>query len=364
MQISPTRLLSALERPFGRRRPRTYLARRLVQGAIAATCILIGWQFTLFVRAAQRGDLPLPVRPPGVEGFLPISGLMGLVDAVHQGRLNTIHPAASILVLVAIALAFLLRKAFCSWICPIGFLSEMLAAAGRRLFGRNFRFYGPVDFVLRGLKYLLMGFFAWSIFTMHPLQLRAFLESPYNRVADIKLGLFFVQAGQVTLIVLAVLALGSLFVNGLWCRYLCPYGALLGVFSRFSPTAIVRRADLCTGCHGCDKACMARLPVSEAGVLRSFECTGCLDCVAACPVDDCLEMETAGHRIRPAAFALAVLLLFLGGVVSARVTGHWRNGIEDHEYVRRIGELETYGHPGTGGPIDPARSPRHPVNGR
>ena len=116
----------------GRKADRTYRIRLLVQAAFALTCGLLGIQFARWVSAARAGVLPLPERPAGVEAFLPVSGLMGLLDWVYRGSLNVIHPAATVLVLVAIALALLLRKSFCSWICPVGFLSDLLARVGRR----------------------------------------------------------------------------------------------------------------------------------------------------------------------------------------------------------------------------------------
>jgi len=47
---------------------------------------------------------------------------------------------------------------------------------------------------------------------------------------------------RLTLSALGIFALLTLLVKNFWCRYLCPYGALLGILSRFSPTA-VRRND-------------------------------------------------------------------------------------------------------------------------
>lgn len=116
---------------IGRKGDKTWRVRILVQSGFALTCVLLGLQFGRFVSAARAGQLPLPHRPPGVEGFLPISGLMGFLDWIHQGTLNTIHPAATMIFLLAVALSILFRKSFCSWICPIGFLSESLARLGR-----------------------------------------------------------------------------------------------------------------------------------------------------------------------------------------------------------------------------------------
>ncbi len=334
----------------GKKADRTFRVRLLAQGFFSLVCVILGVQFVLFYRAAQAGNLPLPPRPPGVEGFLPISGLMGIRDWVFQGALNTIHPAATVLVLVALAMAVLLRKGFCSWVCPVGFLSEIMARFGRWSFGRNFRIWKWLDIPLRSLKYLLMAFFVGAVITMGGAELQAFIESPYNRVADLKMGLFFLELGRTGIMVMGVLVLGSVFVHGFWCRYLCPYGALLGIFSWISPTHVNRNADPCVNCGLCDKACMARLPVSTADEVMSPECTGCLDCVAVCPVADALEVLTVGRRrVSPLRFAGAIMGIFLVGYLGARAAGAWSNEISDQEYVERVQEIHSpaYGHPGS-----------------
>src|SRR5690348_16851822 len=82
-----------LEGKVGRKGYKTFRVRLLVQAAFAVTCVLLGVQFARFVTAARQGLLPLPHRPAGVEGFLPISGLLGIVDWFRNGALNEIHPA-------------------------------------------------------------------------------------------------------------------------------------------------------------------------------------------------------------------------------------------------------------------------------
>ena len=347
----PGRLRRWLEGTAGIGRFRTFRVRLIVQTGFTLTCLLIGVQFARFIGAAQEGTLPLPVRPPGAEGFLPISGLMGFLDWIYQGTLNVIHPAATVLFLLFVATALLLRKAFCSWICPVGLLSESLARLGQKIFGRNFRIPIWLDIPLRGLKYILLGFFVLAIIKMGPLGLRAFIESPYNRVSDVKMFLFFARVGSTAVAVLLLLALLSVFTQGAWCRYLCPYGALLGLFSWLSPVKITRDTATCTGCNMCDKVCMARLPVASKKRITSVECTGCLDCVSVCPVSATLTVGTRRRSLSALTFALALLLLFFAGYGGARVAGIWRSGIGDAEYAERIRAIDhpMYGHPGADG---------------
>ncbi len=332
----------------GQRAARSFRVRIVVQGGFALACVLIGIQFMRFYRAAAAGALPLPSRPSGVEGFLPISGLMGLVDWIRRGTLNPIHPAATILLLVAIVLALLLRRSFCSWVCPIGFLSDTLARFGRWAFGRNYRPWRWLDIPLRSLKYLLLAIFVGAILSMSGPALEAFIHSPYNQVADVKTGLFFAHMGLTAAIVMSVLLVGSVFIRGFWCRYLCPYGALLGFFSRLSPVRVTRDADACVDCTLCDRACGARLPVSTLDTVRSVECTGCFDCVAACPIEGALTIRTRRRNVRPVTYAAAVVLLFLAGYVTARATGVWHTSIDDATYVQDIRHIDsgTYAHPG------------------
>ena len=338
---------------IGRKWHRSFRFRILVQSGFALTCVLLGVQFARFVAAARAGAQVLPQRPPGVEGFLPIGGLLGVFDWVYQGSLNAVHPAATVLLLVFVALALVARKSFCSWVCPVGFLSDLAARIGRFFFGRTFRIWRWLDVPLRSLKYLLLGFFAWAIVRMPPVAVRSFIESPYYRLSDVRMGLFFAELSGVAAGVLALLFAASILWKGFWCRYLCPYGALLGTVSWLSPMKIRRDPVSCIDCKLCDKACGARLPVSRKTAITSPECTGCLDCVAACPVQDALGIGwTVRRRIPVPAYGAAILALFFAGYLGARAAGSWHNGISDQEYRYRLGTeaVELYTHPGLDGP--------------
>jgi polyferredoxin len=301
------------------------------------------------VQAAQTTTAgALPSRPAGVEGWLPISGLMGAMDWLHSGSLNTVHPAATILFLAFLTIAIAFRKAFCAWLCPIGLVSESLAALGRKLFGRNFLLPRVMDVVFLSLKYVLLGFFLFAFYTMGLAGIAEFLHSPYNQVVDVKMLLFFLGMGKVGGIVFLVLAVASVFVQGFWCRYLCPYGALLGLFSWMSPVKVRRNAATCIDCAKCNKVCPARLPVMQKLAIKSVECTGCMECVEICPVKDTLRMGTRGWKPSRRRLGLLIAGVFLLFVVSAKVLGVWQTSVTDEQYRYHVAHLDgpEYGHPG------------------
>ncbi len=108
-----------------------------------------------------------------------------------------------------------------------------------------------LDMTLRSLKYALLGFFLYHILPMPPAALRSFIYGPYNRIADVKMYLFFSNISAVAVSVLIVIGLLSMFFKNFLCRYLCPYGALLGLFSVASPVAIRRNLHKCAACGKC-----------------------------------------------------------------------------------------------------------------
>ena len=339
------RLARAKRRALVFRSPqrRPLYVRQAVQLLTLGVVIVIGLQFARWVDGLTRAE-SVGVRPPGVEGFLPISALIGLRHWLVSGEYSMIHPAALAIFGLACLSALLLKKAFCSWLCPVGTLSEYLARLSHKVFRRRLKLAPWLDRPLRALKYLLAFYFVFAVFVqMSPRDVEVFLHSPYNRVADIKMLLFFTRMSTLTAQVLAVLVGLSFVVPYFWCRYLCPYGALLGPLSLLSPLKVERREIDCTECGRCAAVCPAFLDVDRKERVADAECTGCLECVAQCPAPGVLEVRAAvgwRGRVRPAVFAAAVLLVFFGGIGVARLAGKWRTEIPEAEFQRRVQELD------------------------
>jgi len=322
---------------------RTQPFRRAVQAATAALCLWIGVEFFLFMRwGASGGRTHYVPHPPGAEGFLPISALMSLRQWLGTGHITTIHPAGLFILVAILALGLFFKKAFCGWLCPVGTLSEILWELGHRTLGRNLALPRWADWPLRGIKYLLLAFFLWAVLGMDFQGLEAFLQSPYNRMADLKMYLFFARLSTFTVVTLLMLGVLSVLVKGFWCRYLCPYGALLGVLSLVSPFKVRREESTCIDCGRCTRACPAGIPVHRAKRVRSDECMACLRCVDACPVKDTLAMEAPGRfKVQGLHFGALVVGLFLVVCGLAMATEHWRNEVSREEYLRRIPELDS-----------------------
>ena len=322
------------------------------QLAFLALNVWIAVQFYLWVRWAENGGPGIAVpRPAGVEGWLPIEGLMQLKYVLASRRLPLIHPAGFFLFLAFLLIAWLLRKSFCAWLCPVGTVSEYLWKLGRFIFRRNFPLPRWVDSPLRALKYILLTFFVYAVAEMSAASIAEFVSSPYGLVVDVRMLNFFRNLGGTAAYVILGLLIASLLVQNFWCRYLCPYGALMGLVALFSPARIVRLESACIDCAKCAKACPALLPVDRLLQIRSAECTSCLECIAVCPAKDALALSVSTAMMPPKkrtpvwAFAATIALLFVVIVGYARVRGHWETHLPTQVYLHYVPAANEQQHP-------------------
>ncbi|MBU1387778.1 MAG: 4Fe-4S binding protein [Proteobacteria bacterium] len=313
--------------------------RRLIQLLSCIIVLTIGIQFYIFVAQLEEGIIPSIERPPGVEAFLPISALVSLKQFLVTGKINTIHPSALVIFLIVCMTALIVKKGFCGWVCPIGLLSDILAKLNSISFKQKVVLPIWADVVLRSIKYGLAGFFIWSIFYKMPIQsIEQFIQSPYNQFADIKMLHFFTHISNTALTIIFVLILLSFVIPYFWCRHLCPYGAVLGVFSFLSIGKIKRNPSNCTNCGRCEKNCPSLIKIRKKESIHSSECTACMTCVKNCP-----EKQTIGFSLSPgnlqlgqAAIALILISMFSMSISIAKASGNWQNEISKQAYLNYV----------------------------
>ena len=135
--------------------------RFIVQTLFALLCIWIGVEFYQFLQFLEtNGSAAFTSRPPGVDGFLPISSMMSFYLFLVTGDIHSAHPAGLFIFFAIILVSIVFGKAFCSWLCPVGFLSELIGDFGKKIFGKDLKLPKFLDYPLRSLKYLFSHFFS------------------------------------------------------------------------------------------------------------------------------------------------------------------------------------------------------------
>ncbi|MDL2267392.1 4Fe-4S binding protein [Desulfovibrio sp. OttesenSCG-928-G15] len=305
---------------------------RLVQYAMLVFFIYVAVVFFFYFQYITGASDVQVVKPAAVEAFLPLSAFIALKRLIFTGQYDLIHPAGLTILMMAIALSLLLRRAFCGYLCPLGAVSGLLHRLGLRL-GISVRPWKWLSLLLSLPKYYLLGRILLMFGGMSVNDIGVFLRSPYNMVADSKMLLFMRDLSPTMFLVLAALIIGSAIIPGFWCRGFCPYGAFTGLFSMFSPLAVRRDAKSCISCKRCAKACPSHIPVHEKTRISGPECVGCAECTSACPVEGCLSMRL-GYTKKAAALpwwgiCAATLSLFLGIYLWAKLTGHWDSSMPE-----------------------------------
>lgn len=178
----------------------------------------------------------------------------------------------------------------CGWLCPFGLAQDLLHKLPTKKLAT---FKG--DHQLRYLKYLILLVFV----VLLPLTIRGLtgegtpwfckLICPSGTLlggfplliasGDLRqvVGLLF---GWKTIVLLLILA-ATLFVSRPFCKYLCPLGAIYGLFNKVSLFQLRHQKSACINCGKCAQVCP--MTVDPVQTQTSPECIRCLDCVQACP---------------------------------------------------------------------------------
>ncbi len=233
------------------------------------------------------------------EAYCPMGGLETLYKFVTTGGSFVSHAHLSnvVVLVAALAVALLARNAFCGWICPFGFIQDMVhsfsAAVQKRVPAirkavKALKQRGAKLAVLdRYLRFLKYGVLAWAVAGAAAYGFMVFRD--YDPWAALWNLLELSLAGGT--VVLAIVLVASFFVERPWCRYACPLGAATGLLGALSPIYLKREAESCKACAVCTKACPMGLPVHTATTIKSVDCIGCLECVDECPREGALALK-------------------------------------------------------------------------
>src|SRR6056297_1344751 len=240
------------------------------------------------------GGIPI-VSNASLHAVCPVGGLVSIYQFAAVGDfVKQTHASSFILMLIVFSLAIVAGPVFCGWICPFGSFQEWIARIGTRIFGRRYNTMVPekVDSLLRYLRYAVAG---WVLYVTARSATLIFADyDPY-------FALFNFWSGEVALtafIALALVVVLSLFIERPFCKYACPYGAVLGLFNLFRIFGIRRNAATCIDCKLCDTNCPMNIKVSKADRVINHQCISCLKCTSeqACPVADTVELMSGKYH--------------------------------------------------------------------
>jgi ferredoxin-type protein NapH len=269
--------------PVGRWR----IKRRIIQVAalvfFAAPLLISGW--SLFgLTTGEENAIVTPAALP-FYGSLSASDLMGLslhnpfailevIAASRSVELSWLGGAALILAFYACIGA----RAFCGWVCPVNLLLEGIDWLRLKLRLPTVEYAIP-----RHTKFGVAG----TLLILAAVTARPLFEK-FSPIAAINQGMLFGSlAGMTTLVAIVLTEL--FWSHRVWCRSLCPVGAIYEAVGRLGLFRVHIDYAVCTKCQQCKMVCLASPEIlnplieGDAGYVKAGDCMRCGACVDVCP---------------------------------------------------------------------------------
>jgi len=225
-------------------------------------------------------------------------------------------PLASVAMFVIIGAA--VGRAMCGWACPLGFFQDVFASVAGFFKRKQKLLSQKLHFMLTSVKYMVL--FAilsivvsvgaayvsnWLLGKKYAFSLGICGRAPYCIICPVPTLFVTVPSLFSTLLLgapfpelpltfyigfaaLMFLVVSSLMKKRFWCGYICPLGALMSFFNKFSLLHIKKKANKCTTfCRGhqkdCNKNCPMGIDVSRNHEPSSNpECIFCYNCAESC----------------------------------------------------------------------------------
>ncbi len=217
---------------------------------------------------------------PGAVAACPLGSLQGAFSADR----STLFYVGGILLLYSL----MFGRMICGWLCPFGFVQELMYKLKTPKLKKS-----PVTRVLSWLKYVILVIFVFLIpiaYAFRDMPLPAFckyicpagtLEGGVGLLSNAVNASYFSMLGPLftwKFMLMVSILVGCVFIFRLFCRFICPLGALYGLFNKLSFFGVKVQQHKCIDCGLCVKHC--KMDIHH---VNDPECISCGECVDVCP---------------------------------------------------------------------------------
>ncbi len=246
---------------------------------------------------------------PGAVGACPLGSIQNAL--AYSG-----HRAGFYVLGIIMIFGLTLGRTICGWLCPMGLLQELLHKIPTPKVKKS-RFTRALSY----LKYVILAVFAVAIpmwyGIRHDLAVPGFckyicpagtFEGAVGLLANPKNADYFSMLNVLftgKFVILLIIGLACVFCYRSFCRFLCPLGAIYGLFNRLSFVSVKVDESRCNSCGACVRKC--QMDVRHVG---DHECINCAKCAASCR-QNALSLKAGTHPISVPAWGKAALAVLL-----------------------------------------------------